>query len=393
MVVFGCYWMVDSADRDVYSHIVKGHCPKLPERAYRLNRTEERAAVQEAILRPRKGFYYVITGPTGCGKSFLVQETVLELMTNSTPVPGLLYLEANSYPIANVIRDVLVENGNTRLAAIQQIVRRKLYSLPDDLEQGMQTICDKLNQLGEKFKEEYGRPLVIVVDDVNKLVRFEDYRCQFKVLDTMHLDYLQNCTRRLANSGSVQFMFIDSTGVALQRLQQRTGEKTRMVEIQIPDVSKEQAKAFLQQGLGKTNMSVDKIYEQLTGGRIILMERVIGLVDIRRLKTFEDLYHTIIAETKFGSLQPCGLNVKKSTSGKGLKEDLMRSTIITEMFKNGGQLATNDMNKLMEVDTSLTWEEVIDLMVKRNILRFVGEGKVVKFHSVAIETAFKKLGY
>ena len=57
----------------------------------------------------------------------------------------------------------------------------------------MQTICDKLKQLGGKFKEEYGRPLVIVVDDVNKLVQFEDYRGQFKVLDTVHLDYLQNC--------------------------------------------------------------------------------------------------------------------------------------------------------------------------------------------------------
>ena len=90
MVVFGCYWMVDPAlqDRDVYSHIVKGRCPELPEEAYRINRTEERAAVQKAILCTRKGFYYVITGPHGCGKSFLVQETVLELMTNSTPVPG-----------------------------------------------------------------------------------------------------------------------------------------------------------------------------------------------------------------------------------------------------------------------------------------------------------------
>ena len=315
-----------------------------------------------------------------------------------TPVPGLLYLKAKEgYPIANVIRDVLVENGNTWLAAIQQIARRyytipKLYSLPDDLKQGMQTICDKLDQLGGKFKEEYGRPLVIVVDDVNKLVEFEDYRDQFKVLDTTCLDYLQNCARRLANDGSVQFMFIDSAGVALQRLQQRTGEKTRMVEIQIPDVSKEQAKAFLQQGLGKTNMSVDKIYEQLTGGRLLMLYRVIELVHIG-LQTFEDLYDTIIEETKFGSLQPCGLNVKKSTSGKGSKEKLMRSTIITEMFKNGGQLATNDMNKLMEVDTSLTWEEVIDLMVKKDILRFVGKGKVVKFHSVAIETAFKELGY
>ena len=245
----------------------------------------------------------------------------------------------------------------------------------------------------EEYEEEYGRPLVIVVDDVNKLVQFEDYGGQFKVLDTMHLDYLQNCARRLANSGSVQFMFIDSAGVALQRLQQRTGAKTRMVEIQIPDVSKEQAKGFLQQGLSKTNMSVDKIYEQLTGGRLIILYRVILLVHLKRLKTFEDLYDTIIEETKFGSLQPCGLNVKKSTSGKGSKEKLMRSTIITEMFKNGGQLATNDMNKLMAVDTSLTWEEVIDLMVKKDILRFVGEGKVVKFHSVAIETAFKELRY
>ena len=151
----------------------------------------------------------------------------------------------------------------------------------------MQTICDKLKQLGGEFKEEYGRPLVIVVDDVNKLVQFEDYRGQFKVLDTVHLDYLQNCARRLANSGKVRFMFIDSAGVALQRLQQRTGAKIRMVEIQIPDVSKEQAKGFLQQGLSKTNMSVDKIYEQLTGGRLILLYRVIELVHIERLKTFD----------------------------------------------------------------------------------------------------------
>ena len=71
----------------------------------------------------------------------------------------------------------------------------------------------------------------------------------------------------------------------------------------------------------------------------------------------------------------------------------MRSTIITEMFKNGGQLATKDMNKLMEDGTSLTWEEVIDLMVKKDILMLVDEGQVVKFHSVAIETAFKELGY
>ena len=401
MVVFDCYWMVDPAlqDRDVYSHIVKGRCPELPKTTYRLNRTEERAAVQEAILctdpDQDERFYYVITGPHGCGKSFLVQETVLELMTNSTPVPGLLYLEAKEgYPIASVIRDVLVENGNTWLAAIRQIVRvTNLYSLPDDLKQGMQTICDKLKQLGGKFKEEYGRPLVIVVDDVNKLVQFEDYGGQFKVLDTVHLDYLQNCAKRLANSGKVQFMFIDSAGVALKRLRQRTGAETRMVEIQIPDVSKEQAKGFLQQGLGKTNMSVDKIYEQLTGGRLILLYRVKKLVHLERLKTFEDLYDSIIEETKFSRLQPCGLNVEKSESGNGSKEDLMRSTIITEMFKNGGQLATKDMNKLMEVNTSLTWKEVIDLMFKKDILMFVGKGKVVKFHSVAIETAFKELGY
>ena len=250
MMVLGCYWMVDPAlqDRDVYSHIVKGRCPELPEKAYRLNRTEDRAAVQKAILHTGEGFYYVITGPHGCGKSFLVQETVLELMTNSTPVPGLLYLQAKrSYPIASVIGDVLVENGNTWLAARVT----NLYSLPDDPKQGMEKICDKLDQLGGKFRKEYGRPLVIVVDDVNKLIRFEDYRGRFKVLDTMHLDYLQDCARCLANSGSVQFMFIDSAGVALQRLRERTGEETRMVQIQIPDVSKEQAKGFLQQGLGR----------------------------------------------------------------------------------------------------------------------------------------------
>ena len=188
-------------------------------------------------------------------------------------------------------------------------------------------------------------------------------------------------------------MFIDSAGVALQRLQQRTGAKTRMVQIRIPDVSKEQAKGFLQQGLGKTNMSVDKIYEQLTGGRLIMLYRVIELVHLERLKTFEDLYNSIISETKFGGLQPCGLNVKKSTSAKGSKEDLMRYAIITEMFKNGGQLITEDLNTLVKADTSLTWEEVIDLMVKKDILMFVGRGKVVKFHSVAIETAFKELGY
>ena len=389
--------MVDPAlqDRDVYSHIVKGRCLELPEEAYRINRTEEQAAVQHAILHTGKGFYYMVTGPHGCGKSFLVQETVLELMTNSTPVPGLLFLQAQrSYPIASVIGDVLVENENTWLAAIRQITRvTNQYSLPDDLKQGMEKICNKLNQLGGKFRKEYHRPLVIVVDDVNKLLKFEDYRGQFKMLDTMHLDYLQDCARRLANSGSVRFMFIDSAGVALQRLRQRTGEETRMSEIQIPDISKEQAKGVLQQGLGKTNMSVDKIYEQLTGGRLILLHKVIDLVKQERLKTFEDLYHIIIAETKFGSLQPCGLNVKKSTSAKGSKEDLMRYAIITEMFKNGGQLVTEDLNTLVKADTSLTWKEVIDLMVKKDILMFVGRGEVVKFHSVAIETAFKELGY
>ena len=400
-MVFGCYWKIDPTlqDLDVYSQIVKGRCPELPEKAYRLNRTEDRAAVQKAILHTGEGFYYVITGPHGCGKSFLVQETVLELMTNSTPVPGLLYLvAANGYPIANAIRDVLVENRNTLLAAIQQIVRRfytfpELYSLPDDLAQGMWKICVKLDQLGVKFRKEYGRPIVIVVDDVNKLIKFEDHGGQFKLLDTMLLDDLQDCARHLANSGSVQFMFIDSAGVALQRLRERTGAETRMSEIQIPDVSKEQAKDFLQQRLGKTNMSVEKIYEQLTGGRLILLHKVIDLVVREKLKTFEDLYHIIIAETKFGRLQPCGLNVEKSKSGKGSKEKLMRSTIITEILKNGGQLATKDMNKLMEDGTSLTWKEVIDLMVKKDILMYVDKGEVVKFHSVAIETAFKELGY
>ena len=124
-----------------------------------------------------------------------------------------------------------------------------------------------------------------------------------------------------------------------------------------------------------------------------MLYRVIELVHLERLKTFEDLYNSIIAETKFGSLQPCGLNVEKSESGNGSKEDLMRSTIITEMFKNGGQLATQGMNKLVKADSSLTWEEVIDLMVKKDILMYVDKGEVVKFHSVAIETAFKELGY
>ena len=401
MMVFGCYWMVD-LDRDVYSHIVKGRCPKLPKTAYRLNRTEDRAAVQKAILHDTRefkvAFYHVVTGPHGCGKSFLVQETVLELMTNSTPVPGLLYLvPKEGYPIANVIRDVLVENGNTWLAAIRQIVRvTNLYSLPDDPKQGMETICDRLKQLGGKLKEEYGRPLVIVVDDVNKLIQFEDFRYpgQFKVLDTMDLDYLQSCARRLANSGSVQFMFIDSGGVALPRLRHRFGFKQGWSRLKFQTSPKSKPKAFYNKdSVLKTNMSVDKIYEQLTGGRLILLYRIIALVHLKRLKTFEDLYDTIIAETKWGSLQPCGLNVKKSTSGKGSKEKLMRSTIITEMFKNDGQLATKDMNKLMEVDSSLTWEEVIELMVKKDILMFVGSGEVVKFHSVAIETAFKELGY
>ena len=231
------------------------------------------------------------------------------------------------------------------------------------------------------------------MDDVNKLIKFEDHGGQFKLLDTMHLDNLQDCARHVANSGSVRFMFIDSAGVALQRLRERTGAETRMSEIRIPDVSKEQAKDFLQQRLGKTNMSVDKIYEQLTGGRLILLHKVIDLVVREKLKTFEDLYHIIIAETKFSRLQPCGLNVEKSTSDEGSKEDLMRSTIITEMLKNGGQLATKDMNKLMKDGTSLTWKEVIDLMVKKDILMFVDKGEVVKFHSVAIETAFKELGY
>lgn len=393
IMVIAIVLMGEIYQRDITDGIVIGHCPKPVQLPNFIDRKEERDSLASNLLQDA-GHYCTVVGSHGCGKSKLVQETIWELR-EQRKTPGLLYLQVNQpRQLANDIAEVL---GNKRDTWLERALKfpwgkSKLYAIPEDPVKGIHYICVKLLDLGQQFRKMFGRPVVIALDDVDSLIDFEEEHYKFKLVNTAQLDALQDCAKRLADERVVTFVFIDGAGMTTTRFRQRTGRATRMREILIADIIEQQAKDYLHAVLDGTKISINKTYWELTGGRLQLLHEVNQLVN-SEVESYEGLYDEIRNEVMFRSLFPCGLSMLKTEFSAATKTVKTRHRIVVELFSNGGQLTISKISALMMNEESLTVGDVLDLMIERNVLRFVSGGTVVKFHSVAVETAFRALGY
>ena len=374
-------------DHAAYNRIVRGYYP-FPAYHVLINRSKERDMIASMITdNPDAGAYYLISGPHGCGKSQLVLEAVQELQKERKGVIYLQIFGLESFT-GQFSKTLGFEDPKLYTVPTEEKVKKLLYICH---------ICHKLQSLGKRFRSEFNMPVLIVIDDVDKLVKSEIQKGVVAMTSTKLLDTLQDCAKDLGNANGnanvVRFVFVDSEGFARRRLVQRTGRMTRMQEIYVPDVTEDQARQFLGGFLNGTSISVNKTYRELTGGRIILLHQVKDLVEIMGVKSYDELYSMVINGVKFSTLGPCGLNLREDDFAYVPHIIKMRHHVITELFKHGGQMKTEDLTRLLRLQDSAVKEDILDILIKQDLLLFRERGTVVEFHSVAVKTALVSLGY
>ncbi|XP_065846561.1 uncharacterized protein [Oscarella lobularis] len=378
-----------------------GHCdkPYYQEERFLIDRKSERKPLAKCLSPDENSrFYYVISGPHGCGKSRLIKETACELIEETKEKKkdcGIIMADVRTskHVAVDIARSmgIAVENEPQTLPGKLRshfgYRYRPLYTIPNDAETAIDYIGNVLATQGRQFKEKNRRPLVIGLDDINVLADRNDQQ----------LERLQHWAKKLADDGLVIFAFIDSGGIALQNMRKVPGRASRMKEFIVQDISEKDAKAFLSTALEDCNVDGNEVYDKLTNGRLQHLHWVREIVQNEKSYTYEALSKKLIGEVTFSSLQPCDLHT--SLSGyKSVPERIRkRHELIKEMMKGKGKLSTEKatttlgLNAADQYGSVSAWEADLKLLVKKDILLYCDGGKELTFHSRLVETALKEV--
>ena len=231
----------------------------------RIDRTEEKARIREMIMNPLSSSslptFHVYVGPHRAGKSRAVTEVVEELRKEG--VKGVHYITA-AQPLYKCFVKAFCMGHRSVMKELFRMDSTPIFPENQAPENVLSEVTDRLAESAKKYAN--GRLTTIIVDGVNKLVPISPSQ-------PVELRRLIDIAKEHAEAGVIHWIFVDSSGVALNAMYSVTSSTSRLELIFSHDVSEEKAKEFLKkrfEAVGK-KFDADEVYECVTGGRIGLL--------------------------------------------------------------------------------------------------------------------------
>ena len=345
-----------------------------------VDRDSERERLKEFLKRKPDGFYYMIAGPYGCGKSTLMHDAVMELKKEG--VRGVHMIVAREkVPIAFAIARAF---GLNRKSLINRIKNSGLAQFVAG-EMTLDDWCSYVERktpivvLGEKLADLRtelgdGRVLTLVIDSVNNLVPYE-------------LDQLQYLAKVLADSGHIRMIFLDASGSALD-IMKKNSSASRMVVLHAEDVSEEKAKDFLERKLKGTKCDARSAHAELTGNRLLLMRRLAGLCSsFTEERSREDIYKDFLLTYAGQRLEKCGIKRKPPPDTDATSHWEKKEAKAIESKWNLVSALVNAPER--GIDLGDVQVGVVSELLKENVLLKLPTGNF-KLHNQALITFLKK---
>ena len=167
-------------------------------------------------------------------------------MMDSKDSNGAIYAkvgDADGYPVARRLAYAMGLEPVPRLSLLAKAahslpipIETSLYRVTEPPLKGLEFLSDFLSEVGKELKKEQKPPPIIIVDDINILVT--------EVKEDPQLKALQDMAKKLSDEKVLTMCFVDSGGLAFKSLTEKSAH-TRMVVIDIPDLTEKQAKDYL----------------------------------------------------------------------------------------------------------------------------------------------------
>ncbi|RHZ80071.1 hypothetical protein Glove_139g36 [Diversispora epigaea] len=280
--------------------------------------------------------FYMIYGKDGIGKSTLIK------MASREVGQGVIYVDI-PLPLDNYCFVIeLAKAMNINLSWLRN----------DDYKEQWKAVLSAFERAAKVYKAKYGRPLVIIYDNVDQF-------------NTDILDILQSSVTESDNKGNYIAVFVCSEYSAVQRMNLR-GHWADMDYFEIGDLTKEESMDYL----NKKNIGEEearKIYE-LVGGCILDLKKAAR--DLFSGRSFEDIKKTIEIEAEI----------------KFLAAKLLPGDEYYEVWRNIIDVLLNSK----ELCASELWEifnnsKRVDELLSKNVFEYHPKTHKITFKSKSIE--------
>ncbi|RHZ80041.1 hypothetical protein Glove_139g92 [Diversispora epigaea] len=282
---------------------------------------------------------YIIYGKSGTGKSISIK------MTSREVGQGVLYVDIPPQ----------LEGFGREFAKAMNI---DISWLPN--KEQWKAALSAFERIAKVYKAKYGRPLVIVYDNVDQLISE----------NTEILDFLQSSVTEYDNKRKYVAVFVCREFSVHQRISSR-GHWTDIAYFEIGDLTKEESIDYLNKQNIKEEEAI-KIYE-LVGGCILNLKEVV--VDLFSGQSFED--------------------IKKNIKIQAEKEFFGAALISCGEYYEVGRKITNALLNSKELYFSELWEipnysERDNELLSKNVFEYHPETHKITFKSKSVENLIRE---
>ncbi|RHZ49943.1 hypothetical protein Glove_508g5 [Diversispora epigaea] len=299
--------------------------------------------------------YYVICGESGSGK------TTLTTVEATNIGKGVIYVdippdfENLGKAFGKAINLSFFED-----TSVVSLLMRKYFNVTNNTSISLlqwKRVMEIFRDASVVYKAKHGKPLVIVYDNINRLVKENP-----KVLDI-----LQDDAKDGADGMKYVAVFITSEGSVLRRMQLRSSWSRAEDPIKIGNLTKEESLDYLIKKCNIDATKAKKLYN-LIGGQILELKAAVK--KLLKGKSFEDIKKQMYIKIN-GNLKKANLheNYKYHEIGKRVFSALLNSKEL----------------KCIEFEKFFNKPEEANEVLEKNIFSYHSESDTVTFQSCTIK--------
>ena len=252
----GVSWLADYYMSGVVHAVEK---VALCQQPFHVDRSEEKKALTSLLSSSpdEVGYYLLIIGRHGCGKTCLVKETLREIMADNKG--GAIYVPVpeNAEKFTHQFRIIFANRASYPAALLDALFGVAVF--PESIKDLEAFFRDYLCHHADTYAKQNQRRLIIVFDGIHHLLRNH----------VGDLESLQRMAKLIADDCKILLVFIDS-GTSVRDVFVQQSASSRMEIHEIGDVTQKHAIDILN-FRNPYKLNSTELYSKVTGGRLKLL--------------------------------------------------------------------------------------------------------------------------